>query len=384
MVKSKKKVLFVLLQVNRGGAETIVFELAKNLSGEKFEIYLAYFSGGALVEAFRNICKGVYQIDKKPGFDITAILKLNRIIRGNNIDFVNAHHYSAFFYAFFANIGRSNTQILYTEHSVAELERFSTFYEHISNIMFYRTKSIIAVSNDIAKAFKEKFPAHKKRVVFIPNGVDIKKFSDKRKFSSQCKNALGFEQNATLIGCVANFRHVKNHVCLVKAFKRVHQKYPTAKLILIGTGFGADEENSENDIKRTINDLALNQHVIFTGYRDDVPELLGNLDLFCLPSLSEGMPVALIEAMAARIPVVGSNVRGIREVISHKVNGMLFEVNDERALSEIIMILLNNKKLSMELSERAFLYVRERHSLSNWINNFEALLNQSENAIHHE
>ena len=377
MVKNKIKVLFVLLQVNRGGAETVVLELAKNLSIEKYEIYVAYFSGGALVESFRNICKDMYQIDKKHGFDLYAILKLNRIIRNNEIDFVNAHHFSAFFYTFCANMGRRDPRILYTEHSVAELERFNTFYEKISNIMFHRVNSIVAVSNEIAAAFKSKFPAHKNRVVFIPNGVDIDKFYENRKFSNKLRNEFDLDQNATLIGCVANFRHVKNHVCLVKAFKKVNQKYPTAKLVLIGTGFSTDEENTEKEIKKTVNDLGLNQSVIFTGYRDNVSELISDFDLFCLPSLSEGMPVALIEAMAAGIPVVGSNVRGIREVISHNENGMLFEVNDVKALAEILFILIRNKKLRKKISKNGFLYVCERHCLKEWIKKYETLLDSN-------
>ncbi|MDZ7697266.1 MAG: glycosyltransferase [Deltaproteobacteria bacterium] len=148
-------------------------------------------------------------------------------------------------------------------------------------------------------------------MVSIPNGVDIDLFQapvDRNEVRAE----FGISPDAMVIGTVANFREVKNHVCLLKALDILSKSHPELRVLLVGRGFPDDSENSEPGIRRLINELGIEDRVIFAGYRGDIPRILRAFDIFCLPSLSEGLPVSILEAMAAHVPVVGSDVRGIQ------------------------------------------------------------------------
>jgi glycosyltransferase involved in cell wall biosynthesis len=149
--------------------------------------------------------------------------------------------------------------------------------------------------------------------------------------------------------------------------------YPHARLVMVGKGYPGDSENSEEKVKELIDKLRLNGRVIMTGYREDVPDVLQSFDVFCLPSLSEGLPVSILEAMAARIPVVGSNVRGINEVVSSGETGLLFPSNDDKALSQTLESLIREDGLRTDLRQRAFAFLSQSHSLGQWVLSYELL-----------
>jgi glycosyltransferase involved in cell wall biosynthesis len=124
----------------------------------------------------------------------------------------------------------------------------------------------------------------------------------------------------------------------------------------------------------------LDRYVVFNGYREDVPRLLHGFDSFCLASFSEGLPVCLLEAMAAGVPVIGSNVRGIREVISHMETGLLFPSNDVDALTHAFEILIDNPRLASNLKKKAFGFVCQNHGMEQWVSRYERLFDSSKSA----
>ena len=140
---------------------------------------------------------------------------------------------------------------------------------------------------------------------------------------------------------------------------------------MVGKGYPGDAENSEEEVKRLIGDLQLNGRVIMAGYREDTPEVLQSFDVFCLPSLSEGLPVSVLEAMAAGVPVVGSNVRGIREVITPGETGLLFPSDDPRTLSTALEALVRDDNLRAMLCEKALGLVSRSHGLEQWVSSYE-------------
>ena len=109
------------------------------------------------------------------------------------------------------------------------------------------------------------------------------------------------------------------------------------------------------------------------GTSRDIPRYLKLLDIFCLPSFSEGLPLSILEAMATKIPVVASNVNGVREVISDRENGLLFPSNDDRALAAVLEKLIACPELGCKLTRTAHAYVQNHHGLNAWINRYENL-----------
>jgi L-malate glycosyltransferase len=370
--RKRIRILFTLIQLNTGGTERIVLDLLQNLNRSLFEVYVAFFLDGSLRDAFSEACNGLFQITKKRGVDPEAMMRVFKIIKEKEIDVVNAHHYMCFFYSFVAGKILSSRALVYTEHSVPEVEEISGIHRFLSNLFMYRTNAVVGVSKEIAEVLSHKFPAHSKKTLSIPNSVDVERFNlsaDRERVRAE----FGLDPDDFVVGTIANFRRVKNHVCLIRAFGLVREKHPNARLVLVGRGYPGDTENSEGEVRRLIGELQLDGCVVMAGYRENIPEILQCFDVFCLPSLSEGLPVSALEAMAAKVPVVGSDVRGIREIVLHGATGMLFPSNDDRALSRALDSLIRDNGLRRDLREKAFAFVSQTHGMKQWISAYEGL-----------
>ena len=374
----KINLLFVVYQLGAGGTERVVLDLARHIDKSKFNVYAAYFSGGDLLEAMKEVSQQLIHIHKKKGFDPGAMIQLERIIKKNKIDVVNAHAYPPFLYSYFGAKMLHNRSLVITEHAVADLEigRKKSMHERICKLLFYRTNAVIGVSKGITDSFKNSFPYHSKKMLTVTNGVEVERF-DILVDRISVRDQLGILPSHFVIGTIANFRRVKNHVCFIKAFHILSTALPNARLVLVGQGFSGDPESSEYESKCLVKSLGLENRVIFTGYREDIPSILKSFDIFCLPSFSEGLPVSILEAMAAGIPVVGSDVRGINEVISPEDTGLLFPVNDVRSLVHILKRLIENPGLRSMLSKNAFDYVSKAHGIRQWVDKYQRIFQGS-------
>ncbi|MGD0485623.1 MAG: glycosyltransferase [Syntrophorhabdales bacterium] len=373
----KINLLFVLLQMATGGAEKVALTIAEHLDRSLFRVHVAGFEGGALRDRFSEVSEAVFQVPRRNGRDLKTVLLLSRIIRENHIDVINCHHYAAFFYSWLAaRLARAGT-IVYTEHSAGEVEDIRHIHKFLcSSLFFKKTGAIVGVSREIGDAFSTRFPGHGRLVTSIPNGIDVQKFAGTGR-REQVRNAFGIAPDDFLIGTIANFRRVKNHLCLLRAFTLLGAARPGTRLVFVGRGYADDGENSEKEVRDYVQTYGLEDRVLFAGYREDIADILESLDLFCLPSVSEGLPVSVLEAMAAGVPVVGSDVRGIREVVRHGRTGLLFPSNDATSLARAIESLIGDVRTRTRLTEEAFSYVRLEHDLRPWIARYENLFQGS-------
>lgn len=366
----KIKILFVTIQLDAGGSERVVLDLARNLDPAKFEVYIAAFSNGVLEDDFRQVCKEIYFIDKRKGFDFFAMLRLSKIIAENKIDIVNAHHYMPLFYSFLGVRLLNRKRLVYTEHSVPEVERIiDSFHRNIFYWMLFRINAVVGVSKAITEKFYEAYPRHTEKFHKILNGVDIENFGCMNK-REVVRGRFGLKENSFVVGTVANFRKNKNHICLLRAAAHLKDECPELCLLFVGTGFPGDPESSELDIIEMITSLDLEGRVVLAGYQDDIPAMLSAFDAFCLPSFSEGLPVSILEAMSARVPVVASNVAGISEVVENDETGLLFHSDDDEALSRKLCEVMNNKVLADKICTNAFNYAHEFNDIKNVFNKY--------------
>ncbi len=375
--ENKINVLFVLIQAHQGGTERIVMDLIRSLNSSKFNCYMAYFEKGDLINEFKKICKEIYHIPKKRGLDISAMLKISQLIKENNIYVINSHHYMPFIYSYLGSRILNKRRLIYTEHSVPEVQGVaSSKHKKIFGYMLGRTDSVVCISKEIGDTFKNSYPRYMHKFRVIVNGVDVDRFAnhaDRDKLREQ----WGITPSHFVVGTVANFRKVKNHACLIRAFDQMSSKNPHLRVMLVGQGFPGDRESSESELIDLIHAYGLQEKVIMTGYQENITDILKVFDVFCLPSLSEGLPVSVLEAMAARVPVIGSNVRGINEVIFHEITGLLFSSDDETALASAISRLLNDENLREKIIHDAYHYVHTKHGLKQWISKYETLFSEA-------
>jgi glycosyltransferase involved in cell wall biosynthesis len=186
------------------------------------------------------------------------------------------------------------------------------------------------------------------------------------------KNTIGISKGEMVIGNVANIKRIKNHILLLKGFHRVVQAYPDVKLLLIGDVFKGDEQVA-NELQDYVRENRLQENVVFLGYRADIPELLSIMDVFCLTSHKEGLPISVMEAMAAGLPVVGTDVEGIRDVIIPGQSGLLVENDNADKLANALLLLLSDDAMRSRMGQEAKRLAHSRYSLNRVVTEYGQL-----------
>ncbi len=224
---------------------------------------------------------------------------------------------------------------------------------------------IISVSEATARFLNKKrhVPAHKIRV--IPYGVDLKKY--KVDNNSEIRKKMGLNGQNLVIGVVGRLHPQKGHIYLIEASERIIKEFPEVKFVFAGDGALREE------LEKRIQDKNLEKNFLLLGYRSDIPEVLKSLDVFVLPSLYEGLPNVVLEAMAAGKPVVATSVDGTVEAVVNNVTGFLIPPINIEALQNAILKVLRNKEMANQMGRKGRERVEEHFSLEKQVQSFEKL-----------
>ena len=214
---------------------------------------------------------------------------------------------------------------------------------------------VIAVSKQMADTLKDR-GYRADMVTHIPNGIDLRTVVARRPRTAKYGRKLGIDANTILIGTVGRLSPVKGQVGLLRAAKLILQKEPRAKFLIVGGG------PLERDLVALAARLQIDGACRFLGPRTDVHDLTSAMDIFVLPSLNEGIPMAILEAMALEKPVVATAVGGVPEVVQHRVTGVLVEPGDEAALANACLELARDRDRAQRLSAQAKRVVAEEFS----------------------
>ncbi len=210
------------------------------------------------------------------------------------------------------------------------------------------TDAAIAVSHSTFDFLARDRHVPADRIHLIWNGAPLDEFAPvSRERAARARRELGVSPEALLIGTIGRLNTQKGHFYLLEAMGRLHERLPSARLLLVGDGDLLD------DLRQQARGLGLAETVIFAGHRTDVPEILGALDVFCVSSLYEGTPLALFEALAAGKAIVSTAVDGCREVLEDGVNALLVPPADSAALAAALERVAGSQRLRGDLGERA-------------------------------
>lgn len=320
------------------------------------EIYVcSLFGNDILLAEFRQSCREVFCFDFRTKFNPCVIFKLYRFIKKIKPDIVHTHLFFASFYGQIA-AQLSNTPALCTEHNVSNWQRRQWLVKRGLAIYCRLTHHIIAVSSVVKNAMIETgIPEFK--ISVLHNAINIKSFLCDR-------NDNNAEKRKLIIGTVGRLDYRKGIDVLLRAIALL-QKQHAIKCIIIGDG------PEKDNLKRLSQQLKIENDVDFKGAQTNIRPYLQQMDIFVLPSRSEGFGVALLEAMAAKLPVVGADTGGITEIISHKENGLLFETENEADLAEKIGYLLENNSGSQKMIDNAFQFISNQFSIDNYTENLK-------------
>lgn len=213
---------------------------------------------------------------------------------------------------------------------------------------------IIAVSKGVKKVLAGG-GIDPKTIKVIPDGIDFTPY-EQAGSSHYLRNEFSFAEDDFLVGIVAHLADHKGHKYLIRAAGILKEKAPKIKFIIVGEG------PLKMQLTRQASESHVGDIVFFLGFREDVPQILGSLDLFVLSSYLEGLGSSLLDAMACRLPIVATNVGGIPEVVTHGETGLLVPPRNPKALAGAILKLYENRELAVQLAEKGFAQVHKKFS----------------------
>jgi glycosyltransferase involved in cell wall biosynthesis len=220
---------------------------------------------------------------------------------------------------------------------------------------------IVVVSDSLRRDFPAGAGSADKFVV-VPNGVDPAAFapgSDR----VQARDDLGINREWSVVGMAGSITERKGQLLLLQAAAKVVKVFPRVKFILIGRTNDAHDEEYATKLRNYVDHMGLTENVRFLGWCSDMPQVLSALDLFVLPSSNEGLPRSILEAMAAAVPVVATNVGGNAELVVTERTGLLVPPRDPNALAAAIEKLLRAPDTAREMGRAGRLMVEQHFSL---------------------
>jgi glycosyltransferase involved in cell wall biosynthesis len=347
-------VLFIIDTLQIGGAENQVITLATALSKDPYRVQVCCLRRP--IQAATLQARGIpfVSLNMRLRYWPVAVYKLFRLIRQVKPQIVHTHLGGADFWGKLVSIFAGVPVIFTTKHGMPQWKnRIQLITERLENLY---TDKVIAVSEEIRQYILKQRVISPEKIITIPNSVDIERFSQAD--SRDRKRAeIGVISSELLIGTVARLVQVKRLDYLLEAAHTVCEKLPETRFVIIGDG----PLREKLEVQASQLNL-LPQKVMFLGSRVDIPELLSALDIFVLSSETEGLPVSMLEAMAALKPVIVPKVGAIPQVILDRQNGLLISPHDPAGLAEAILTLAEDDTLRRSLAVKGNRTVETRYS----------------------
>lgn len=342
-MNSKIHVMHIIDGLGVGGTETILYELIDGLVAQGFRITVCYFNPGPLVDKYAKLDISLIHVPFIFRIDPFLFFRLARVIRREKPQIVHTHLFKSDFHGVLAAWLNNVPVILTTLHSMNDWAKFPLF-GWIYGLILRLADKVIVLSDEISEYFSIRCQVPVERFLTIHNAIPIKRFLEvdgkKRKI---IRDEFNVKPEETLYGFVARLAPPKDHFTFLHAAVKILEKNPRARFMIVGEG----------ELKKTLmtlsSELGIENKVVFTGFRKDIPEIMAALDMIVLASRFEGLPVVLMEAMASSRPIVATIARGITSVVTHGENGLLVPQGDPDALSSACLQLENDGQLRERL-----------------------------------
>ena len=336
----------VVHSLHIGGAELLVTELSRALR-DRFRFVFACLDGdGPLAEQLRGEGHIVEVLNRRAGVDWPCGRRLARFFREHNVAAVHAHQYTPFFYSLLARgLGRQ-PPIVFTEHG-RQYPDHPRLKRIVCNRLLLRPRDrVIAVGEAVRGALiaNEGIPASRVEVLF--NGVRLEPYRaavNDPALRATVRRELGLADSDFVVVQVARLNELKDHATAARTIVRTTRQAANIRWLVVGDG------ELRTALAATVRDNGIGNVTKLLGTRRDVPRLLAAADACLLSSISEGIPLTLIEAMAARLPVVSTDVGGVAEVVVPEITGLLAPAGDDARLAEHLIQLDANRALAARL-----------------------------------
>jgi glycosyltransferase involved in cell wall biosynthesis len=361
----RPRVLQLLATGGTGGAQESYTGLLLRLDRTKYEVRALSLSSGSAVQRIRRLGLPVDLIDEPD--DEAAVRELAAYLRRHEIDLVHAHMYRAEVVGVRAALAAGTPVIMATVHSsrVRSVEDVAA----LAALTPAMDRLIVPSASIEAKVRAEGRGGAP--FATIPNGVDLSRFEGPAP-GCALRHQFGVPHDAVLVGVVARLEPEKGHRHLVSAWPSVVARAPDTWLAIVGEG----SECAALREQVAALPARARERIVFTGRRDDISAVTGDLDVAVLPSLREAQGISILEAMARRKPVVASAVGGIPEVVTDGLDGLLVPPGDPAALADAIVRVATFPALRERLGDAGYATVAERFSIDAQVRRIEEIYDE--------
>jgi len=364
--KEQKTILFVSTSSGPGGAEQVISNLAASLDPSRYRGVLCLFRAGWLQERSQSRGVPTFVIPTQGIMDWRWAFRFRDLLKAEQVDLIHAHEFDANVQgtAVAAHCGVPLVATVHGKHYFWEKLRRRLAYRWVS-----RRANMVAVSEDLKRFIVEKVGIPSHRITVLYNGVDVHHAPAAAEIGA-CRKELHLPDTDRVVGVVGNLYPVKGHQYLIDSIPRVLEQCPDTSFVFAGRG------QLESELKQQVNRLGLDKRVYFLGLRQDIPRILALLDVFVLPSLSEGLSMAILEAMMAGKPVIATHVGGNPEIVLDGETGFLVPAKDSHALAASLIKLLRDPQMAIQFGEKGRRRAERQFSLHTMVNAYQSLYDQ--------
>jgi len=354
------RILQLLNRFEPGGAERVLADLSVTLAQRGHAIHVVCLREPDLIpaplERLRSAGVHLTVLNKPDGFSTKAMKDLAGYARQHRIEVIHGHNPLVNHYAVLAARAAGVGAVVNTLHGTSTLG-MPAWAKAIYICSCLKTNRVVAVCEAVAQVFREKFPLSRGRTVVVPNGIDAGDL-----LTIEPRRA----DSRFVFGTMSRLVPVKDHHSLLKAFAAIHGRYPHCRLAILGSG------ELDQQLKSAASQLGVSDAVSFLGWSSDIAGFLGQLDTFVLSSLSEGLPLTLLEAMAAGLPVVATSVGGVPEIVRAADCGWLCPPGEPARLAERMTLALEADDRLLR-GRRGRAAVQSEYSLETMTDRYEEL-----------
>jgi len=369
-----------------GGGKRVFMQIIKNINKNHYNIFSCCSFPKNREEELHKLGVTIRRVDMSRKMNLNSILSLMRIMRNDNIHIVHSQGALA---DLFSRISSALAGVPFVITSVAMLvERYDVsklkkmIYIGIDRLFEKTVDKFIVVSDALNRALIERHNISHHKVVKVYNGIEIDEYKpDLKEIKNkklEVRRELGIKNDMPVIGAIGRLVWQKGFEYLIEAVPEVLKKYPDARFLIVGEGPLKDK------LKLISERTNAADRIVFTGFRSDVKEILASIDVLAMPSLLEGLPIVLLEAMAMAKPIVATKIEGISEVLVSDKTGLLVPAKNPIALAGAITEILNDKTKAILLGQNARKMAEEYFSVKKMVEQtelvYEKLLNEKNNA----
>lgn len=372
MQPSKIKLLKFIANFYIGGAERQLVNLARRLDTSRFELSFACLDrSGEFLGDIEALDRPITEYKINCFYNHRALkegLRFARDVRRERIQIVHTYNfYSNVFAIPGARLGRAPIVIA----SILDMGVYLTPRMKLAQKWVCRLADHIMVNAEAVRQWLIADGYQPDKITVIHNGVDLSRFTGKESGSS-FRRQLGIPSHSPVVAMISRLNRLKGIDYFLAGMATVATRFPEARFLIVGDQAPEDDGYRE-ELERDVIRLGLGERTFFTGFRLDVPELLSEVTVSVLPSLSEGFPNAVLESMAGGVPVVATRVGGNPEAIEEGVTGFLVPPREPAALARAICALLENRELALSFGRAGRKRVAEHFSLEHMTRETEGL-----------